>query len=236
MSADRHTHPESLETMEGTTLMNHALRTVALPVALSAVLAVSACGRNTSTSGHDMGGMTHSRTSAAPVGPPAPRPHGDADVAFATSMIPHHAQAVMMADMALTKATDADVKSLAAAIKAAQNPESKTMSGWLVGWGKPLPTSGGHDMSSMDGSATGHVMGGMMPAQEMTDLGNATGAMFDRIWLQMMTKHHQGAVAMARTELSTGQNLEAKKLAQAIIDGQTKEITRMNRMLGTLPS
>jgi len=109
------------------------------------------------------------------------------------------------------------------------------MSGWLVGWGKPVPTPGGHDMSGMGGS-TGEPMGGMMSPKDMSDLGKATGTAFDRMWLQMMTKHHRGAITMAQTELSQGQNPDAKKLAQTIIDGQTKEITQMTGILATLPS
>ncbi|NEA31283.1 DUF305 domain-containing protein [Streptomyces sp. SID13031] len=67
--------------------------------------------------------------------PPAPAPAGgfnDADVTFATQMIPHHQQAVQMATMAARKATTAEVKKLSTAIKAAQDPEIKTLSGWLT--------------------------------------------------------------------------------------------------------
>jgi len=60
----------------------------------------------------------------------------------------------------------------------------------------------------------------MMPAQEITNLGNATGSAFDRMWLKMMVRHHQGAVDMAKAALAQGANPDARKLAKAVIDGQ----------------
>ena len=187
-----------------------------------------------------MTGSMSSTATAAPAGSPAAGAHNQADVAFATGMIPHHRQAVTMAELALTKATNPTVKQLAGAIKAAQDPEIKTMSGWLQGWGQPVPAASGGGMSPM-GSATTDSSGmggmsGMMTDAEMSQLSNASGVAFDRMWLQMMTKHHQGAVAMAQAELSSGSNQDAKQLAQSIIDDQTKEITTMTALLGTLPS
>jgi uncharacterized protein (DUF305 family) len=145
---------------------------------------------------------------------------------FATMMIPHHRQAVEMADMALMKAKSAKVKQLATAIKAAQDPEIKQMSGLLRGWGKPVPSPG---MShSMPGS-------GMMTEQEMADLGKASGAAIDRMWVQMMIKHHQGAVAMAKTEQASGQSSQAIALAKKIETAQNAEIATMHKLLSQLP-
>jgi uncharacterized protein (DUF305 family) len=73
-----------------------------------------------------------------------------------------------------------------------------------------------------------------MSPQEMTALGRATGPSFDRMFLTGMVKHHQGAVAMARTELTQGASPDAKKLARSIIDSQTREIARMRRMLAQM--
>jgi len=147
-------------------------------------------------------------------------------------MIPHHNQAVEMADLAVKQATDPRVKALAPKIKAAQRPEVERMSGWLTGWGEPVPgSSGGHDMSAM-----GDQTGGMMSAQEMTNLGKATGPGFDRMWLQMMVRHHQGAVKSARTEVAQGVNPESKVLAQAIIDSQSAEIAEMSSILAGIPT
>lgn len=218
--------------------MNRTVPLCAATAALASVLVVSGCGSGstgstgTSSSSHDMSAMTSS--SAPPnSGTTTGTAHNAADVAFATGMVPHHAQAVQMADMALKQGNSAKVKGLARQIKAAQDPEIATMSGWLKSWGKPVPaTMAGHDMSKMGGS-----MGdGMMSPEEMTALGKASGAGFDRMWLQMMTKHHQGAIAMGRTELTRGASGEAKTLARTIIAGQTKEIAQMRSLLGAAAS
>ncbi|MBA2773682.1 MAG: DUF305 domain-containing protein, partial [Nocardioidaceae bacterium] len=131
----------------------------------------------------------------------------DADVTFARSMIPHHQQAVQMAQMAKTHASTTEVKQLADTIEAAQGPEIATMTGWLKAWGKPLPSGSdmsGHDMGSMSGD-----MPGMMSDGEMKKLDVATGAEFDQMFLTMMIKHHTGAIEMAKTEQSDGKNPDA---------------------------
>ncbi|MFG1905613.1 DUF305 domain-containing protein [Kribbella sp. NPDC048928] len=97
----------------------------------------------------------------------------------------HHQQAVQMANMAGHHATTPEVKKLATAIKAAQDPEINTLSGRLTNWGKPVPTPSHGDRGT-------HEMPGLMSEDEMSDLGNADGAMFDRMWAQMMIEHHQG--------------------------------------------
>jgi len=212
--------------------MNRALRTLALPTALATVLALAACGSgtdSTTTPGSAGHGMTSMPTMTGPTSTPtaagtatAAGQHNNADVRFSTDMIPHHRQAIQMSTMAASHASTAQVKQLAAQIKAAQTPEIRTMSGWLTGWRAPVPgTMGGMSMGST---------GGMSP-QEMTALGRATGPNFDRMFLTGMVKHHQGAVAMAKTELAQGANPDAKKLAQSIIDSQNKEITQMKHML-----
>lgn len=209
---------------------------------LTAVLALSACGgADTTTAGHD--GMSGMSASAMPSMVPNPPPvgtsqgaataaHNESDVAFATGMTPHHQQAVEMADLAADKAVNAEVKSLASEIKSAQLPEIATMSGWLRAWGAPVPTTGAHDMGAM-GSDSGS-MGGMMSAAEMSSLTSASGPAFDRRWLELMVKHHEGAVAMAATETAKGQNEQAKALAAQVTASQTAEITRMRGLLATM--
>ena len=229
--------------------MNSRLSRAAVPaLAVATALTLAACGSSTTAPSNSGGmpgmpgssGMTSTApgaTSAPPAGPAASGPHNQADVDFATAMIPHHGQAVDMAEMALTKATNPTVKTLAAQIKAAQDPEIKTMSGFLQGWGQPVrATAMGQDMGAMGSTAGSSNMAGMMSNEQMGQLSNASGAGFDRMWVEMMLKHHQGAVAEARTELSTGSSSDAKQLAQTIIDGQTKEITTLTALLATLPS
>lgn len=203
--------------------MKHVYRTTAL---LAATLALAGCGSD-SDSG-SMPGMNHS-SSSTPAATPTAAGFNDADVSFATQMIPHHQQAVQMASMAGYQATTPEVKQLATAIKAAQDPEIKLMSGWLTSWGKPVPTPshGGH------GGDEG--MPGMMTEEEMSDLGKQKGSMFDRMWIQMMIKHHQGAVTMAKTEQADGQDAASIALAKKIQAAQTAEIATMQRLLGRLP-
>ncbi|MEO3939026.1 DUF305 domain-containing protein [Dermatophilaceae bacterium Soc4.6] len=235
--------------------MNLTMRTLALPVVtVATALALASCGGSSAGNpGQDMPGMNSASrpaTTSASVGPAAAGPHNPADVTFAAGMIPHHRQAVTMAQMALTTATNPGIKDLATAIKAAQDPEIETMSGWLTGWGQPVPAPT-QDMSQMGSSTSGTMgdgtvggsdmgsiggMGGMMSDQQMSQLSGTSGAAFDKLWLQLMTAHHQGAVAMARTELTDGANTEAKQLAQSIIDSQSKEITTMTTLLATLGS
>ncbi len=201
---------------------------------LAGALALVGCG-----SGHDMSSMptggsaTSSAPAAgAPAGSPAAGPHNDADVRFATGMIPHHAQAIQMADLAAERAVSAEVKELAAKVKSAQTPEIQQLSGWLTGWGAPVPATSGS--MAMDHGAGQHGgMVGMMSEQEMSALAAASGTAFERLWLQMMIKHHEGAVTMARTQLAQGGNASAKELAQAIVTSQSAEIATMK---GLLPS
>ena len=207
-------------------------RSALAAAALATTALVSACGSSPSTSTH--GGLGSTPASTSSYGPAA-GPHNSADIAFATDMIPHHAQAVEMASMALNQASSAQVKTLAAAIKGAQDPEINTMSAWLVGWGQKVPT--GSSMTGMDhmgGSSTSMV--GMMSVAEMKQLGQASGSAFDRLWVQLMTKHHQGAIEMANAEVSMGQNSDAKALAAKIITAQTAEIATMTDLAKTLPS
>ena len=159
----------------------------------------------------------------------------EADIAFAQLMIPHHQQAIEMAALAAANATSPEVKALAVQIEAAQDPEIQTMTQWLTTWGAPLEmegtTDGGMDHGDMD--MGGMTVAGMMSAEDMATLANATGADFDAMWLQMMIAHHQGAIAMAQQVAETTTNPEVGELADAIITGQTTEITTMQQLLAS---
>ena len=192
-------------------------RTFALIAAipLTAVI-LAACGGTSSTSPGASMPMTGQSTNGAMM-------HNAGDVTFAQAMIPHHQQAVQMAKLAATRASDTRVKDLAARIEAAQDPEITMMTGWMSNWGASMPS----DMTGMDG------MPGMMSTADMTALTAASGTSFDKAFLTMMIAHHTGALDMAKTELASGTDADAKSLAQSIIDGQTKEINEMKAILGT---
>jgi uncharacterized protein (DUF305 family) len=213
--------------------MKRITRTLALPTALATALVLSACGA-ADTSAPSGTNPSASATNSVP----ASKTKNAADVVFASMMIPHHAQAVSMADTALKQATNPTVKALASKIKEAQGPEIERMSGWLTSWGAPVPATGdGSEMSGMEGmEGMGDQTGGMMSAKEISDLNKATGPAFDRMWLQMMVKHHQGAIVMAKTAVDQGTNPETKKLAKSIIEGQSAEIAEMNSILTEIPA
>ena len=155
--------------------------------------------------------------------------HNDADVRFAQDMIPHHEQALEMAEMAESAADSADVRDLAAAIAAAQGPEIETMTSWLEEWGEEVPS--GTDRAAM-GHGSVDEMPGMMDAEEMGALGMVMGADFDRMWLEMMIEHHEGAVEMAKVQQEDGRYAEAVALAERIEADQLAEIEVMRALLG----
>jgi uncharacterized protein (DUF305 family) len=159
------------------------------------------------------------------------------DVGFAQGMIPHHAQAVEMADLAIANTKNPDVLALARQIKAAQSPEIEKMTAWLHSWGQAIPSTAmgsmsGHDMSRMDGM----MMDGMMSQADMDRLSTSTGSAFDRLWIELMIQHHEGAVKMSKSEVAGGKNTEAKALAQSIITSQQAEISSMQSLLTKLPA
>ena len=194
----------------------------------TAVAVLAGCTSN--DQGHDMSRMptgpstSNSSTSASAAG----GQHNDTDAAFATQMIPHHGQAIEMADMALDKANSTQVKAFASRIKAAQSPEIEKMSGWLEGWNVPVPST------TMSHNQHGMSMPGEMSAAEMAELASAAGGAFDKMWVAMMIRHHAGAVDMSRNVLTNGQNIDVKTLAQSIITSQTAEIAQLQQLLTSL--
>ncbi|GAA3503207.1 DUF305 domain-containing protein [Streptomyces prasinosporus] len=204
-------------------------RTAAAAASGAAALVLAACGGNGDDTGSAAGHGGHNAaasSSAAASAPASQGQHNAADVAFAKGMIPHHRQAVEMADLASGRARSAEVKKLAADIKKAQDPEIKKLSGWLTSWGEEVPAEGAMDHSMHGG------MEGMMTEQEMTELENASGETFDTAFMEMMIRHHEGAVAMARTEQADGAYEPTKKMAGQIITSQSAEIEQMNKLLG----
>jgi len=198
-------------------------RAKALVTVLAATLALAACGGD-----------------AEPADPPdAVRTavNGDefnnADVAFATDMIPHHAQALEMVDLTIGRELDPEVAGLAEEIRAAQGPEIEQLVDWLTGWDEQIPeTARDHENADGDGEMDMGDMPGMMSADEMTDLEEATGAAFEERWLEMMAEHHAGAIEMARAEQTDGAFAPAVSLAESIADSQEREVAAIEDLLG----
>lgn len=185
--------------------------------ATAAVVSLAACSP---PSEHDSTLKPGSSASAAPASTASAATANDADVMFLQMMYPHHAQAIDMAKLVPTRSQNQQVKDLAAAIENAQAPEMQQMTTLLADFGKPAPSA-----------TMGHSMPGLMTPQQMTTLAGLSGAAFDKMWLQMMVEHHQGAIDMAQDELRNGTNADVKAMAQAIITAQQGEITKMQGMI-----
>jgi uncharacterized protein (DUF305 family) len=147
------------------------------------------------------------------------------DVAFATNMIPHHQQAVELSGLVPDRSTNAEVVALAQQISAEQQPEINVMKVFLVQWNENPDTNSGH-------AGHGNTMQGMVDAATMTRLESLNGAEFDKLWLESMISHHQGAIEMAKAEIANGDNVDAKTLATNVVTTQEAEIGQMKQMLG----
>ena len=156
--------------------------------------------------------------------------HNDADVAFATDMMQHHAQALVMVDMTMSRDLDPEVQQLAEDIRVAQGPEIETFTDWLTDWDEEVPETmrdhgnAGHDMGDLGDSMEGmdSDMPGMMSADDMTALKDASDAEFQTMRLERMVEHHEGAVEMAQTEAEDSQYKPADDLADNIVSSRPR--------------
>ncbi len=183
-------------------------------------LVFAACGTGTDTPAGD---STAASATESTIGS-----FNEADIAFAQGMIPHHRQAVAMAEIALAFESGArtEIRELSRQIKDAQDPEIELLTNLLDTWGvEPMADHSGtmDDMESMDG---------MMTPEEMTALADLTGANFDTAWAKAMIAHHEGAISMAETVKASGTNPELVDLANSIISSQQAEIAQMTALLG----
>jgi len=199
-------------------------------------LTLSACSE-----GNGGGGNAHAQQTAA---------NGDvfntADVDFATAMIPHHAQALVMVDLTRGRELSPQVQHLTDQIQAAQAPEIEQMVDWLTAWGEPVPATTRDHLNSGDHGVSGHDMGGtdmpdsdmpgMMSDEQLDELDAAQGQEFEAMWLELMIAHHEGAIQMAQEEQEDGAFTEAVALAESIETSQQDEIDHMRKLLADLPS
>jgi len=175
----------------------------------------------------------------------------DADVEFVTGMISHHAQALVMSDLAPTNGASESIQILSARIINAQKDEIALMQKWLRDRDQPVPevhidglnltvkTPGGDEAhDGHEGHAMHAGMPGMLTQAQLEELAAASGPEFDRLYLTYMIQHHSGAVTMVDDLFSvdgTGQDEAVFKLASDIQVDQLTEIARMERMLAGEP-
>jgi uncharacterized protein (DUF305 family) len=155
----------------------------------------------------------------------------DADVAFVHGMIAHHQQALAMTALVDDRAALDDLRLLAERMDVSQVDEIGQMERWLEARGEGLVAGEAH--ADHAGS-----MPGMLTDAELAALRAARGAAFDRLFLESMIRHHEGAVVMVETLLTQGlggQEPEVFQLAQHMDSDQRIEIARMKTMLAELP-
>ena len=194
------------------TLPPHRPKAAAFPVLLAVALA--ACG-------------TAARQSAEPGATSSPR-YVEADVRFMQGMIGHHAQALVMTDMVAERTESEDFRRLARRIDVSQKDEIARMRRWLEARGEPVPEEHAH----------GPLMPGMLTEEELARLGGATGTEFQRLFLEFMIRHHEGALVMVADLFSTesaGEEPELFRFASHVDSDQRAEIARMRGMLSTSP-
>jgi uncharacterized protein (DUF305 family) len=201
--------------------MKRIFRTALLPAAVAAAIVFAGCSGDDSMSGIGRG-------SSSPTAPSSTTTVGefnDVDVMFAQRMVPHHEQAVDMSDMVLSKSNiNPEVESLAKQIKAAQQPEIDMMNPWLETWGLiQMPEDSHH--SSSDGTMT---------EEQMQELDEANGPDGQRLFLEGMIRHHQGAIKMAQAEIASGKYSDAITLAQNIAESQQAEVDTMTELLNKI--
>lgn len=175
----------------------------------------------------------------ARTGSAAPRVANEADAHFMSGMIPHHAQAVLIAGWADTRTSRRDVRVLAARIVVAQRDEIAMMQTWLRDHGLPVPAADAtHHRMVMDGHAHDMLMPGMLTDEELAQLERAREAEFDRLFLTFMIRHHEGAVTMVEELFKAhgaAQDETVFRFASDVFADQTTEIDRMERMLAVTP-
>jgi uncharacterized protein (DUF305 family) len=155
----------------------------------------------------------------------------DADVRFLQGMIPHHAQALEMTALVRLHATTDAVRQMGLRMEISQRDEIGLMESWLREHGQPVQPSGMHAMHG------GHTMPGMLTPEQLATLSNARGVDFDRLFLQYMIQHHEGAITMVRELFaSSGAAQESTifKFAEDVDADQTMEIERMQGILARL--
>jgi uncharacterized protein (DUF305 family) len=221
-----------------------------LSATLLLLVPLTSCSSGAADSGADggSGGSTGETqgTVLQPGEPGEPNATGDADdvepedqfshsdIAFVQMMIPHHAQAIVMSELAEKRASDRRVKVMADRIRSAQGPEILSMAAWLEERNLDVP-SAAEDPREWDHSEHGHnAMHGMLTHAQLDRLEEARGLEFDRLFLRRMIQHHQGAIAMADDAAPESTDVIAGEIMAEVNAVQTGEIARMRDLLADL--
>jgi uncharacterized protein (DUF305 family) len=154
---------------------------------------------------------------------PAGSPFNSLDTWFVRMMIPHHRQALEMAALAPSRAKNPQLRAVAERITVAQRPEVEVLRAWLRERELPEETDeAGHDHGAMRG---------MQPPEAIRALSGLSGDAFDKMFVDMMVAHHEGAVAMCTDVLKVGADARIGELASGIAAEQQAEIGRMRDII-----
>jgi uncharacterized protein (DUF305 family) len=174
-------------------------------------------------------GVAVGQASADPVRPRYNR----ADVDFMQGMIAHHGQALVMSGLVPTRTRRAALKLLAERITVSQQDEIRLMRTWLLDRGESAPAPDHPAMDHHDHGAMA-LMPGMLTEQQLDRLKAARGSAFDRLLLESMIRHHEGALTMVATLFGTpgaGQDVDIFRFASDVDADQRAEIARMRALL-----
>lgn len=166
------------------------------------------------------------------------------DIGFSQDMAIHHDQAILMANLAQTRAGPA-VKAIADAILLSQSVQIGTMRGWLQLWGEPAaattpmqwmpghhtPAAHNNNKEAQQHHSYASAMAGMASPKELIELWRLSGDAFDIRFLQLMTRHHEGGIAMARHAAENGKLEPLREIAEVMVVEQVKDISQMQRLL-----
>jgi uncharacterized protein (DUF305 family) len=211
-------------------------------VLASVLVAFAAAGCSASTQSSPQAAASPATPAPSSSGPSATHPalgYTAADVHFMAGMIPHHAQAVLIAGWAPTHGARTDVQLLCERIVVAQRDEIALMQAWLRDRHETVPAANATHMTmQMDGMTHEMLMPGMLTDPELAALDKARGADFDRMFLQAMIRHHMGAITMV-DELSDSygarQDETVFRFSSDVYADQTTEVERMQKMLAATP-
>jgi uncharacterized protein (DUF305 family) len=158
----------------------------------------------------------------------------DADVKFMQGMIGHHTQAIAMVALLKTRTERNDMKLLGQRIEVSQTDEIRMMKTWLASRGQTVPADADYTMMM---AMPDMAMPGMLTQKQMDELAAAKGADFDRLFLEDMIQHHEGALTMVRGLMSTagaGQDSSVFQFASDVEADQSAEINRMRALRATM--
>jgi uncharacterized protein (DUF305 family) len=223
-----------------------------LMLAATLATAAAACGSARGAAAPDpittneaTGAPAHHATGGADT---TARGQSAADVAFLQGMIHHHAQALVMVAMIPSRTAREEMRMLGQRIAVSQRDEIASMRRWLVSRGEYAPSvdsagvhmhgAHGAEVAPMAHDSAHHDMPGMISSEDLARLSAATGTEFDRLFLELMIRHHEGALAMVRTLFSTvgaAQESELFDIASEVDADQRAEIERMRALLRALP-